>query len=54
MRPLENDTYGTYDPFGVRLLNRFRLGFSQLREHKFIHNFADTLRYRALLSTLGK
>ena len=25
------------------LLNRLRLGFSHLREHKFRHNFADTL-----------
>ena len=43
MRPLENYTYGIYDPLGVRLLNRLRLGFSHLREHKFRHNFADTL-----------
>ena len=40
---LENDTYGIYDPLGVRLLNRLRLGFSNLREHKFRHNFAGTL-----------
>ena len=43
IRPVENDTYGIYDPLGVRLLNRLRLGFSHLREHKFRHNFADTL-----------
>ena len=43
IRPLENVTYGIYDPLGVRLLNRLRLGFSRLREHKFRHNFADTL-----------
>ena len=43
IRPLENDTYEIYDPLGVRLLNRLRLGFSYLREHKFRHNFADTL-----------
>ena len=35
IRPLGNDTYGIYDPLGVRLLNRLRLGFSHLREHKF-------------------
>ena len=40
---LENDTYGIYDPLGVRLLNRLRFGFSNLREHKFRHNFAGTL-----------
>ena len=35
--------YGIYDPFGVKLINRSRLGFSHLREHKFRHNFADTV-----------
>ena len=43
IRPLENDKYRIYDPLGVRLLNRLRLGFSHLREHKFRHNFADAL-----------
>ena len=40
--PVENDTYGIYDPLDVRLLNRLRLGFSHLREQKFRHNFPDT------------
>ena len=43
IRPLGNDTYGTYDPLGIRLLNRLRLDSSHLREHKFRHNFADAL-----------
>ena len=43
IRPLEKDTYGIYDPLGVKLLNRLRLGFSHLREHEFRHNFVDTL-----------
>ena len=43
IRSLVNDTYGIYDPLGVRLLNRLGLGFSHLREHKFRHNFTDTL-----------
>ena len=42
-RPLENDTYGIYDPLDVRLLNRLRLSFVHLMEHKFKDNFADTL-----------
>ena len=42
IRPLGNDTYGIYDLFGIRLLNRLRLGFSHLREHMFGHNFDDT------------
>ena len=43
IRLLGNNTYGIYEPLGVRLLNRLRLGFSHLRDHKFRHNFADTL-----------
>ena len=35
--------YRSYNPFGVRLLNRLGLGFIQLRKHKFRHNFVDTL-----------
>ena len=43
IRPLGNSMYGNYDPFGVKLINRLRLGVSHLREHKFRHNFADTV-----------
>ena len=43
IRLLENNTYGIYDPLGVRILNRLHLGFSHLREHMFRHNFADAL-----------
>ena len=46
IRPLGNDTYGIYDPLGVTLLNRLCLGFSHLREHKFKHNFVDTLKLK--------
>ena len=34
VRLLENNTYGIYDPLGVGLLNRLRLGFSHLREQR--------------------
>ena len=30
-------------PLGDRLLSRLHLGFSHSREHKFRHNFADTV-----------
>ena len=43
IRPVRNSMYGIYDRFGVKLINRLRLGFSHLREHKFRHNFADTV-----------
>ena len=42
IRPSEKSIYNIYDPQRSKLLNRFRLGFSHLREHKFRHNFADT------------
>ena len=39
VRPLGSDTHGIY----FRLVNRFRLGLSHLREHNFRYNFADSL-----------
>ena len=39
MRPV----YGINDPLGLKLLTRLRVNFSHLREHKFRHNFRDTL-----------
>ena len=43
IRPTGNSTYKIYDPLGVKLLTRLRLGFSHLSEHKLRHNFADLL-----------
>ena len=43
IRPLGNVTYEIYDPLDVRLINRLCLGFGHLKQHKFRHNFADTL-----------
>ena len=43
IRTLENYTYKIYEPLHVILLKRFCLGLSQLKEHTFRHNFADTL-----------
>ena len=43
IRPIGNSIYGIYDPLRVTLINRLPLGFSHLREHKFRHNFADTV-----------
>ena len=43
IRPVGNSIYDIYGPFEVRLINRLRLGISHLREHKFRHNFADTV-----------
>ena len=43
IKPLENSIYNIHDPLGIKLLTRLRLEFSQLRDHKFRHNFQDTL-----------
>ena len=43
IRPIENSIYSIYDPLGIKLLHRLRLGFSYSREHKVRHNFADTV-----------
>ena len=40
---MENKTFSIYDPLGIKLLNRLRVDFSHLNEHKFRHNLADTL-----------
>ena len=43
IRPLGNSTYKIYDSLEIKLLTRLRLGFSYLSEHKFRHNFADSM-----------
>ena len=43
IRPKDNSVYKVHDPIGIKLLTRLRLNFSHLREHKFRHNFLDTL-----------
>ena len=40
--PVRNSIYGIYDPFEARLINKLRLG--HLEEHKFRHNFVDTVK----------
>ena len=35
--------YNIHEPFGIMLLTRLRVCFSHLREHKFHHNFMDTI-----------
>ena len=41
IRPKPNNVYYCHNPRGIRLLTRFRLGFSHLCEHKFKHSFQD-------------
>ena len=35
--------YNVHDPIGLKYLTRLRLNLSHLREHKFRHNFLDTV-----------
>ena len=39
----ENSIYNIHDALGIKLITRLCLDFSHLREHKFRHNFRDTL-----------
>ena len=43
IRPKENSIYAIHDISGLKLLTRLRLNFSHLNEHKFQHNFKDTI-----------
>ena len=39
----ENSLFNVHNHIGVKYLNRLRLNFSHLNEHKFHHNFRDTV-----------
>ena len=39
----ENSVFAVHDINGLKLLTRLRLNFSHLNEHKFRHNFNDTI-----------
>ena len=39
----EKSLFSIHDPTGIKLLARLRLKFSHLNEHKFRHNFKDTV-----------
>ena len=43
IRPLESNVYNIFDPIGLKLLTRLRLGFSHLNGHRFRHNFQDCM-----------
>ena len=43
IRPKASHVYNINNPIGLKLLTRLRLNFSHLREHKFNHNFSDSL-----------
>ena len=43
IRPLPNSTFNIHNPLGIKYLTRIRVGFSHLKEHKFRHNFQDSV-----------
>ena len=48
IRPFQSNMYNIFDPIGLKLLTRLRLGFSHLNEHKFRHDFQDCLNLLCL------
>ena len=46
IRPRESKVYNIDDTIVIKLISRLGLGFGQLREHKFKHDFQDTLNRR--------
>ena len=43
IRPFPNSFFDIYNPKGIKLYTRLRLGLSHLREHKFKHGSQDTI-----------
>ena len=43
IRASASKVYNINDAIGIKLITRLHLGFSDLHEHKFKHNFRDTL-----------
>ena len=41
-RPPKKTLFGIFDTSGIKLLFQLRVGLSQLKHHKFKHNFQDT------------
>ena len=50
IRPPQSNVYNIFNPIGLKLLTRLRLGFSHLNEHKFRHSFQDCLNPLCLCS----
>ena len=43
IRPNSNNVFNVNNPLGLKLLTRLRISFSHLKEHKFKHNFQDSV-----------
>jgi len=42
IKPQKCDTFGVRDRYGISLLTKIRVEFSDLRDHRFNHNFNCT------------
>lgn len=51
IRPTAHSIFKIHDPRGLKLLTRLRVGLSHLREHKFRHNFNDTINPSCVCGT---
>ena len=40
---MPNSIFNIHNPLGIKYLTRLRIGFSHLKEHKFRHNFQDSI-----------
>ena len=40
---MPNSICNIHNPLGIKYLTRLRIGFSYLKEHKFKHNFQDSI-----------
>ena len=43
IRPNSSNVFNINNPLGLKLLTRLRIGFIHLKEHKFKHNFQDSV-----------
>ena len=43
IRPIPNSVFGIFNPLGLKLITRLRLGLSHLNEHRFNHNFNNCI-----------
>ena len=44
-KPSANSIFDIYNPYGIKLLTRLRLGLGHLNEYKFNHDFKYTINF---------
>ena len=51
IRPMPNYIYNIHNPLAVKYLTRLTIGFNHLKEHKFKHNFPDSIDHMCSCSS---